>query len=411
MKNKITFNALMLYLMTFAKMVFPLVTLPYLTRILSVENYAVVSYVKAAMVYAQIFVDFGFIMSATKDIALLGENKDGISKIVCNVIVAKMILVIVGGLPLFIAASLIDVLSNNVLYLILSYVGVSLTILLPDFLFRGIQEMQSITIRFVIARGVSTALTFLVIKSDCDLLYVPILDIVGVLCSALWTWKKIYSLGYCVKLPSLIESVKTLKNSFVFFISDATAAVFGAFNTLLVGIFLPLKDVSYWSVAMQLISAVQALYAPINSSLFPHMVKEKDLRLVLNVFKKLMPLVCLGTALAFVLSEKIVVLVAGVDYLMAARVFDYLLPLLVISFPAMLFGWPCLGAINKEKQTTITTVSAAVLQILIIIFFVFVGRMSLYSLAIARIFSELLLMASRVYLCYKYRNLFNKGYS
>ena len=58
----------MLYGMSIAKIVFPLLTLPYLTRVLSVESYGVVSYVKAVMQYMQLGVDFGFMLSGTRDI-------------------------------------------------------------------------------------------------------------------------------------------------------------------------------------------------------------------------------------------------------------------------------------------------------------------------------------------------------
>ena len=47
-------NIIMLYGMSIAKIVFPLLTLPYLTRVLSVECYGVVSYVKAVMQYMQL---------------------------------------------------------------------------------------------------------------------------------------------------------------------------------------------------------------------------------------------------------------------------------------------------------------------------------------------------------------------
>lgn len=80
-RSKVLKNTVMLYIMTFAKMIFPLVTLPYLTRVLTVDGYAVVSYVKSAMVYMQIFMDFGFLLSATKDIVLAGGNKEAVSEI------------------------------------------------------------------------------------------------------------------------------------------------------------------------------------------------------------------------------------------------------------------------------------------------------------------------------------------
>ena len=55
-KNKLVMNTAMLYIMNIAKLVFPFMTLPYLTRVLSVEGYAVVSYVKSVMQYMQLTV-------------------------------------------------------------------------------------------------------------------------------------------------------------------------------------------------------------------------------------------------------------------------------------------------------------------------------------------------------------------
>lgn len=71
-------NTIMLYLMTIAKIIFPLITLPYLTRILSVDNYGVVSFVKSYMVYIQLVVDFGFSLSSVKDIVEANNDKKSI---------------------------------------------------------------------------------------------------------------------------------------------------------------------------------------------------------------------------------------------------------------------------------------------------------------------------------------------
>ena len=51
-------NTIMMYLMTIAKLVVPLISLPYLTRVLSVDCYGTVSFVKSLMSYFQIFIDF-----------------------------------------------------------------------------------------------------------------------------------------------------------------------------------------------------------------------------------------------------------------------------------------------------------------------------------------------------------------
>ena len=104
-RSKVLKNTVMLYIMTFAKMIFPLVTLPYLTRVLTVDGYAVVSYVKSAMVYMQIFMDFGFLLSATKDIVLAGGNKEAVSEILGETLQAKILLAICGFCLLYTSPS------------------------------------------------------------------------------------------------------------------------------------------------------------------------------------------------------------------------------------------------------------------------------------------------------------------
>lgn len=172
---------------------FPLVTLPYLTRVLTVDGYAVVSYVKSAMVYMQIFMDFGFLLSATKDIVLAGGNKEAVSEILGETLQAKILLAICGFVIVLVACLAIPLLRENMLYTFFAYIAVAMTILLPDFLFRGIEKMQNITIRFIIMRGIATALTFVCIKDDNQLMLIPVLDIIGTIAAVVWTWFEVKS--------------------------------------------------------------------------------------------------------------------------------------------------------------------------------------------------------------------------
>lgn len=406
MKNKVLGNTVMLYIMTFAKMVFPLITLPYLTRILTVDGYAVVSYVKSAMIYMQILLDFGFLLSATKDIVKVIDNSQSVSEILGETLQAKFLLAILASIAISIAIFTIPMLRENVLYTYLSFGAILMSILLPDFLFRGIEQMQAITIRFIIMRGIATVLTFVVIKGDEQLLLIPVLDIIGTLAAVVWTWLEIKKIGYRPIWVQWNRAFSSLKKSFIYFLSDASTTVFGALNTLLVGIYLSKTDVAYWSVVMQLIAAVQSLYTPINNGIYPHMVREKNIKLPIRIFLVLIPLIIGGTAFAFITGEWWLVTISGEKYRGAITVFRYMLPLLIISFPSMLFGWPCLGAIDKQKQVTQSTIIAAVVQIALLFVFIITKNFNLLTIALTRLISESILLVLRVYYCYKYKNDF-----
>lgn len=406
MKNKVLGNTLMLYIMTFAKMIFPLITLPYLTRILTVDGYAVVSYVKSAMIYMQILLDFGFLLSATKDIVKVIDNSQSVSEILGETLQAKFLLAILASIAISIAIFTIPMLRENVLYTYLSFGAILMSILLPDFLFRGIEQMQAITIRFIIMRGIATVLTFVVIKGDEQLLLIPVLDIIGTLAAVVWTWLEIKKIGYRPIWVQWNRAFSSLKKSFIYFLSDASTTVFGALNTLLVGIYLSKTDVAYWSVVMQLIAAVQSLYTPINNGIYPHMVREKNIKLPIRIFLVLIPLIIGGTAFAFITGEWWLVTISGEKYRGAITVFRYMLPLLILSFPSMLFGWPCLGAIDKQKQVTQSTIVAAVVQVAILFAFIITKNFNLITIALARLISESVMLFLRIYYCFKYKNDF-----
>ena len=62
-QNKILLkNTISLYIMNIVKLLFPILTLPYLTRILTTNTYGVVVYVKSIIVYVQLIIDYGFLL-------------------------------------------------------------------------------------------------------------------------------------------------------------------------------------------------------------------------------------------------------------------------------------------------------------------------------------------------------------
>ena len=132
LKNtRIANNTVMLMIFNIAKILFPFITLPYLTRVLSTETYGVVTYVKTVMTYMQILVDFGFILSATKDIVKVREDKEKMGRVIGDTMVARIILALLGFVIVLILSFALPILRENVLYTVLSYIVVFESIFLP----------------------------------------------------------------------------------------------------------------------------------------------------------------------------------------------------------------------------------------------------------------------------------------
>lgn len=398
--NKILHNTSMLYIMNIAKMVFPLITLPYLTRVLSVPCYGVVTYVKAVMQYMQLIIDFGFLLSGTKDIVLAGEDQNKINHEVGNIFLAKLLLAGVAFLSLCIIIPLIRILRENVYFTILSFVVVALTVFLMDFFFRGIERMEIITVRFVVMKGIATALTFVFVRHDGDIMWIPVLDIIGSMIAVGLVWIQLKRFNVSMKFDGLGEAFKKLKESAIYFFSNMATTAFTALNTLLIGIYINEVDVAYWGLCTQLVGAAQSFYTPVISGIYPQMVRTKDRKLIRKTILVFFPVILLGCVFTLLVAKQVLIIVSGKEYGAAAYLLRLLVPVLLFSFPSMLFGWPTLGAIGKQRETTLTTIIAASFQVLLLVFLIASRSFNLVSIAIVRSITEALLFLLR-YIIYR----------
>ena len=117
-------NVFWMYLLQMAQYVLPFITFPYLTRTLRPESFAVYAFVIAFMGLIGIVVNFGFNLSGTRAVSAVRNNKEDVSRIVgeityARLTVAGVLLLVVCGVCPF-----VELLRDNTLFSILSYVGI-----------------------------------------------------------------------------------------------------------------------------------------------------------------------------------------------------------------------------------------------------------------------------------------------
>lgn len=402
-----TKNTFMLYLMTFAKMVFPLLTLPYLTRVLSTPAYGVVTYVKAVMQYMQLLLAFGFSLSATKEIVDANLDKEKLSQILGDVQLAKLLLTGCAVAATVVLTFAIPILRENSLFVALSLLNVVITEMLAEYLFRGIDRMEVLTIRFVVSKIISTICTFIFIKDDSHLLMIPIFDCLGSAAAFIMMLVDLKKMGLRMKPSGIKEAIRMLKESATYFASEMATTAFGALNTVVIGIYVDATQVAYWGIVMQLVGAVSSLYSPITSGIYPSMIRTKSFGFIKKVLLIFMPIVTVGCLICYFGAKLILTIVAGAEYLAAVPVFRAMLPVLFLSFPTMVFGWPTLGAIGKSKETSLSTIVTAVAQVAGLFVLIWLNQFTLIHIALLRAATELLMLGLRFGFCMKFRREFN----
>ena len=160
---------------------------------------------------------------------------------------------------------------------------------------------------------------------------------------------------------------------------------------------------------MQIVGTIQALYAPLSDGVYPEMIKNKNIGVIKKIIKVFMPIVILGCVIAYFFAPLGFTILGGMKYGMSVTIFRLLIPCLFFGFLAIIFGFPVLGAINKQKQVTMTTIISIIFNILVTVLLIMTNNFTLISIAILRSATEVVLFISRFLSYYKYRNEFKGG--
>lgn len=403
MNKKLVSNTFHLYILTLIKVFVPIAIMPYLATVLSTEQYAAYSYVRSCVTFVNLIMDYGFIYSATKDIAR-ADDKYKASVIMSEVTGTKSVLfVIVFILMIFMVLNSKKT-HAYVAYSMITVLAAGINNILPDYLFRGIEKMSLLSMRLVISKLVTTVMLFFLVKGECDFNMVAYLELFGSLIALIITVLWLTREKYYIYPQALFGKVfKRLKEGWYFFVVTVAPSAYGALNMIFVGNELSATDVIYWSTAWNIVSAILNMYNPIINGIYPYMLKKRDFGLIKKIMFIALPVLLCGAVFTVMCSSFAFRILTGNSYVEGSYTLALLTPVLVFAFPGMLLGAPVLGVIGKDKELSNVTIFAAVFHVTCLIIIHFMGKFSLTIVCLLRSLTEFICMCLRLAYVFKYR--------
>ncbi|RKX19382.1 MAG: flippase, partial [Candidatus Zixiibacteriota bacterium] len=206
-----------------ANYLLPLISLPYLVRIMGAEGYGQVMFAYSFIQYFVVLTDYGFNLSATRSVSVNRDNSTKISEIVCSVLIIKTIFLIIGfGIMCAVVFSVPQFRADWMLFL-LTYGIVIGQAYFPIWFFQGMEKMKYITALNITARLIFTVFIFVLIRERSDYLYFPILYSIGFITAGLIS---LYIIFWQFKVKPVLPSFKIIqgyfKESTQFFLSRAS---------------------------------------------------------------------------------------------------------------------------------------------------------------------------------------------
>lgn len=229
-----------------------------------------VAFAQAFATYFVTLVEYGFPLSATRQVAIRRGEMAHLARVFSQVLWAKTLLGAAGLVVLLGFVVMFPLYREQSVLFLASYTAVLGTILSADWFFLGLQDMRLVAITGVVSRTLATVLIFLVVEDEGDYIYIPLLTGVGpIVAGSLGQWF-VRRRGVVILKPNLKGIGGQLRDGFDTFLSSASISLYTTSNTFILGLVSDSASVGYYSAAEKVVAGVRALWTPVPQALYPH---------------------------------------------------------------------------------------------------------------------------------------------
>lgn len=360
----------------FLDMFLPLITIPYVVRIIGIENFGIITFSQAVVGYLVILVNFGFNLTATRDVAINKNAKEKINRIFIDVTFAKLLLLLLSFVVLFFLCVFIPNIGENKVIYYFVFLQLMSQCMIPNFFLQGMQDLKWTSIVAIVSKVISILFIFIFLKHKEDFSYYVMFLSLGSVLSMFYSYVYIW-LKYKLSVKSYSVSWENIfqqyKSGFFVFVSQIKITFFNNFNIILVGSLLGNTAAGIFGSADKIIKVLSSIQAPIVTSIFPYfsqLVNENKNAAI----KKLNKIAFLGGVLylipiliAFLFANEISLFMFGKEaHFEIATLIKIMCIVPLFVFINNLYGTQFLLNMNKKRLYLLSFVIAAFLNISII---------------------------------------------
>lgn len=413
--SRIIENTIMLAILYFSNFAIAFVLTAYQSRVFGASAdtvFGILGVAAAVRSLFQLFIDFGFILSATGKIAKHRDDKEYVEKMLTSVTISKSIFI---GISMVVMGFYIHfrIGSSTEAFVYWMYLlSTGFMSLLPDYLYRGYEKMSIVTVRAVSIKIFSTIMIFVFMKSPADYWMIPFFEALGNFGAIFAVYGHLFKkMDIHFRRVSVSDVKKTIKDSSQFFFSRIASTIYGSANVFVLTWFVdPTKEMSgYYSNANKIIEAARlGVVSPVADSMYPHMMKTKNFKVIKKALKITFPILLAGCAFVWIFAEPIAKLWLadyGANIVLPLRA---LMPVVLISLPNYILGFPTLSPMGLVKHANRSITVGTIVHVIALAALVFSDTISMLSICILTCCTEFVVMSYRVIVIFKNRHIFKQ---
>lgn len=400
-------NAVLNVIKSLMSIIFPLITYPYATRILGVDNLGKVNYTNSIVSYFTLLAALGITTYAIREGAKVRNEKNEIEKFSSEIFSINIVTTLLSYLFLIVFLLTSYKLKEYRALILLQSATIIFTTLGIDWLNSIYEDYFYITIRTIVVHIISLVCLFIFVKSPEDYYLYAILTVLtnAIICISNFFYCKKYTK---VKFTTKMNFRKHIKFMLLFFANNVAVSIYVHADTTMLGWMIGDYSVGIYSVAAKVYSILKTVIASIYLVSLPRLTyyasndDKKNYKGLVTELTSIIILILLPcSAGVFVLAKEVVLILSGEAYISA-------IPVLRIQSIAIIFAifggilTQCMNvSLNKEKITLKATVLGALTNVGLNFFLI--KNYQEKGAALTTVISEIIVL---VYCVIKFKNLF-----
>ena len=361
LKKNFGFNLLL----TLCNYIFPLITYPYVSRVLGVENIGVCNFIDSIVNYFVLFSMLGVSSYGVREIARCKNDKIKRDEVFSNLFILNSFMTIVSSVVLILCTLFISQLSPYKDFLGIGLIKIIFNLFLIEWFFQGIQNFKYITIRSVIVRCIYVVSVFIFVRTSVDSVIYYLLTCLTIVINAICNW--CYSRNFTKFRVRNINLYCYIKPVIIYGYYRILTSMYTTCNTIFLGFSCGDIEVGYFSTATKLYGIIMGVFTALTTVMIPHISqlllegnKEKVQR-IFNITLTLLVYVSIPMIfLCELFAPWIIYLIAGPGYEGAILPFRIVICLLLIIGMEQIIIQQFLMASNSNKSIFLVSTYGAV---------------------------------------------------
>ncbi|MEX2803889.1 flippase [Streptococcus sp. H31] len=374
--NSVRFNFLMNFILTISNFIFPLLTFPYVSRVLGASGVGTVTFATSIISYFSMVGMLGIPTYGIRACAKVRDNEEKLDKTVQEIMLLNALVMLLALIALTIAVAMVPKLSQEkLLYLLMSSTLV-FNVLGVDWLYKALERYSYITVRSIVFKLLSLILMFLLVKNSGNYVIYGGLTVFAAVGSNLLNFLNLRRIVHLKPLKNL-DLKQHLKPTLSFFLLTVSSTIYLNVDTTILGFVKGDTEVGYYSAAVKVKQILVSIVTSLGAVLLPRLSfyfekkRHEDFKYLVQKALNFVFVVAVPLVVYFIITSKESILfLSGDAFLPAVLPMQLILPTVLFIGLSNLMGMQILVPTNREKLVVVSTIVGAVVDILLNIFLI-----------------------------------------